>query len=95
MNSEFEIGNKIILRSFNGTVIPDEDTQPNENYWQLIGTKGTITQDPSQEGMYSSFSKEKRVLVVFEKSVKLLGLECHNRVKNSLWIGIKDLEKHK
>ena len=93
MNREFEIGNRVVLRSFNGTVEPDEDTQPNENYWKLIGTEGNITQDPSQTGMYASFSKEKRVLIVFDENVKSLGLECHNRVPNSLWIGIKDIER--
>jgi hypothetical protein len=92
VKSKLEIGNKVLLKSFNGTTVPDENTQPNENYWKLIDTTGTVVQDPNQEGIYAKFSNERRVLVQFDKSVKSFNLDCHNNVENSLWINVKDLE---
>ena len=86
-----QIGNKVKLKTFNGTLKPDDNCQPNENYWKLIGSIGQIVKDPNEKDQYASFSEDQRLLVQFEKDVKSLGLECHNNVDNSLWILKSDL----
>jgi hypothetical protein len=88
-----EIGKKVKLISFNGTLKSDDDSLPSEDYWKLIGCIGRIVQDPNEKGPYASFSKKPRLLVQFEDDVVSLGLECHNRVENSLWILQSDLNE--
>lgn len=88
-----KIGQKVKLKRFNGTLKPDDNCPPYENYWQLIGSIGIIVQDPNEKDQYASFSEKPRLLVQFKKDVKSLGLECHNNVENCLWIFESDLEK--
>jgi hypothetical protein len=78
-----KIGSKVKLTSFNGGLTPDEDCFPHENYWKLIGRFGVIAN--------ASNDKKNRLLVQFEDDLHSLGLECHNDLKNSLWILISDL----
>jgi hypothetical protein len=92
MKTKLEIGNRVLLKSFNGTTVPEENTRSDENYWKLISSTGTVVQDPTQKGIYAKYSKERRVLVQFDQSVKSINLECHNNVENSLWIRVEDLE---
>ena len=86
-----KIGSKVKLISFNGTLKPDDDCMPSENYWRLINSMGRIIQDPNKEAMYSNVSGKPRLLVQFEDNVMLSGLECHNNIENSLWILNTDL----
>jgi len=86
------IGTKVLLKSFNGTTGTEPDCDPAEDYWKLIGSTGEIIQDPTEKGIYASFSRQKRVCVKFDVSVAEQGLICHNPVPNSLWINIDDLE---
>lgn len=81
---KMKIGNKVKLNTFNGTTKPDEKCAPNENYWKLIGSFGKIVKGQNAKS---------RFLVQFEKDVLSLGLECHNDIKNSLWILESDLEE--
>jgi len=92
MRKQIKIGSKVILKSFNGTTSPDENTHSHENYWKLIDSIGTVVQGPDRDESNINLYKEKRVLVKFDLIVKSLGLECHNNVENSLWINIDDLE---
>lgn len=87
------VHDKVILKSFNKLKSPSDPVDKSENYWILINYKGTVVQDPNEKTIYASFSKEKRVLVRFDKDIKALGLACHNKVANSLWILEADLEK--
>ena len=89
------LGTKVKLKSFNGTMKPEKDCSPSENYWILIGCKGEIVQDPKQKDPYANFSNKLRLLVKFENNVVSLGLECHNNIENSLWILESDLEEMK
>ena len=86
-----ELGNKVVLKTFNLTIKPDEDICDEENYWILIGKVGSIIQSPVEEGLYASFSKDKRLLVRFDDDLSKLGLSCHNEIENSLWILEEDL----
>lgn len=71
----------VTLKSFLGTLIPGEETDNRENYWQLIGQPGTVIQESDQQ-----------VLVLFDINLDNAGLENHNPVKNALWIYRSDLE---
>jgi hypothetical protein len=42
VKSKLEIGNKVLLKSFNGTTVPDENTQPNENYWKHNNVENSL-----------------------------------------------------
>ena len=85
-------GDKVILKTFNGSKKPLEDIDKSENYWILIGISGEILKSPNEKTVYSSFSKEKRLLVKFHKDVNSLGLHCHNAIDNALWILETDLD---
>jgi hypothetical protein len=78
----YKIGNEVKLNSFNGTLKPDDNCQPHENYWRLIGYRGKIVKEPNSKS---------RVLVQFTNDISSLGLECHNDSENSLWILESDL----
>jgi len=80
-------GQKVELRTFNGTSKTDENCNPNENYWKLIGSIGTVINFPEE----LNFPYKNRLLIQFDKDVKQLNLECHNNEPNSLWILISDL----
>lgn len=88
-----EVYARVKLISFRGTVDRSADCPSSEDYWRLIGSTGTVLQDPDEEGVYASFSTEKRVLVEFDSNIIDLGLHCHNKFKNSLWILESDLER--
>lgn len=74
---------RVILRTFNGTIFAPSDCQARENYWALIGRRGTVVETTNDKN---------RVLVQFDSSVSSLGLHCHNLVPNSLYILESDLE---
>ncbi|WP_201486599.1 hypothetical protein [Pseudomonas sp. OF001] len=74
---------KVRLKSFNGSLTPPKNTEPEENYWLLIGSYGELVERKNARG---------RALVKFDTSVKSLGLACHNEVENSLYILEADLE---
>lgn len=82
---------KHILKTFNGTRIPDRDCGDNENYWKLIEEEGTVINYADDLG----FPNKNRVLFQFDSDVKSLGLECHNEKPNALWILKTDLEEIK
>lgn len=77
-----KIGNRVKLKTFNGTLISDDDCSPHEDHWKLIGQIGCIVQNSSEKN---------RLLVQFEEDVNSFELECHNVIKNSLWILESDL----
>jgi len=72
------------LRSFLGTLTPEKKIKPNEDYWKLIGEKGTVID--------SNENHDGRVLVSFDNDLDKFSLENHNPVKNSLLIKKSDLE---
>jgi len=76
------MGSKVRLKSFNGTLSSTDDCDPSENYWLLIGKTGVIVETINQRN---------RLLIQFDIAVKKLGLHCHNRVENSLYILQDDL----
>ena len=87
------LGDKVRLISFISVNNSPKGTHESENYWKLIGSEGTIVQDPKEKGLYAGFSKEKRLLIQFDLDVKSFNLRCHNTIKNSLWILETDLLK--
>ena len=78
-----DIGSKVKLKTFNGSLSPPDDCDPSENYWSLVGVTGSIVMPENTRG---------RVLVVFNVRVSDLGLHCHNEIPNSLLIIPSDLE---
>jgi hypothetical protein len=74
---------KVILKSFLGTLTPTGRLSSKENYWQLIGVRGSVIKEDVNEN---------KVLVLFEKNLDDLNLENHNPINNSLWIRKSDLE---
>ena len=79
----FEIGTKVKLNKFNNTIDTPLNCDESENYWSLIGELGTVIQPKNSRS---------RVLIQFENIDKLKNLQCHNEVKNSLWILESDVE---
>ena len=75
-------GSKVVLISFNGARSAPENCRRAENYWLLIGTRGTIASPVNANG---------RVLVTFDTPVSEVGLACHNPTPNSLYILETDL----
>lgn len=74
----------VILRSFNGMSSAPAGCHPDENYWVLLGERGTVVETINARG---------RVLVQFDRLVSERGLHCHNPAPNSLYILESDLEK--
>ena len=87
-----KLGDKVKIVTFNETLHSTKELQPNEDYWKLLGSIGTIQKDPREKSLYASFSKQKRVLVTFDVDLKNMGLIAHNNINNSLWILESDLE---
>ncbi|MDY6833979.1 MAG: hypothetical protein SVY53_04170 [Chloroflexota bacterium] len=85
-------GDRVRMATFNGTKHANGQVINSENYWKLIGCTGTVEQDPNESTIYSSFSKDPRVLVRFDRELKCYNLIAHNSIKNSLWILVSDLE---
>jgi len=75
-------GKRVVLKSFNGSLIAPQDVKPGENYWQLIGCKAVVELANDTD----------RVLIKFEHDLPSLGLANHNEVPNALWILISDLK---
>jgi hypothetical protein len=75
-------GKRVVLKSFNGSLVAPQDINPEENYWQLIGCKAVVEVAKDTD----------RVLVKFERDLSGLGLANHNGMPNSLWILISDLK---
>ena len=75
-------GKRVVLKSFNGSLIAPQKVKDEENYWQLIGSKAVveITNDSD------------RILIKFERDLSSLGLISHNEIPNSLWASISDLK---
>ncbi len=78
-----DVGIKVKLISFKGSLESPDKCDPSENYWLLIGATGTISKMQNARG---------RVLVTFNSEVSELGLHCHNQIPNSLLILASDLE---
>ncbi len=76
-------GTKVKLITFNNSSVAPEGCDPSENYWALIGELGIIIEPKNSRS---------RLLVQFDNSVELMGLHCHNKIKNSLLILASDLE---
>lgn len=75
-------GKRVVLKSFNGSLIAPQAVKAAENYWQLIGSKAVV----------ALASESERVLVKFERDLSILGLANHNEMPNTLWILISDLK---
>lgn len=75
-------GKRVVLKSFNGSLVAPQDVTPEENYWLLIGSKAVVSESNNSE----------RVLIRFERELSSLGLANHNDSPNSLWILISDLK---
>ena len=91
MNTELNINDSVILKSFHGTTKKDDGTKDYENYWKLIGLKGEVIDIKTE---LNSFYPEKgfQVLVKFFEKISDYNLNCHNKIENSLWIFVTDLE---
>lgn len=83
-------GTRVTLNTFNGLQQSPADTRSAHNYWLLVGERGMVVDSPT--GPFAG-SGAPRVLMQFDKSVKSLGLECHNAVDNALWILVSDLSR--
>lgn len=75
-------GKRVVLKSFKGSLIAPQDVKPEENYWQLVGSKAVV----------EVASNTDRVLLKFERDLSSLGLVSNNEVPNALWILISDLK---
>lgn len=89
LDAQFSFGDKVILKTFNGTATSLAETKPTEDYWKLIGTQGVVQQTWEQANFDM---KQPRFLVKFDTDVNRLGLDCHNEIPNSLWILGSDIE---
>ena len=85
-------GTKVKIKSFDGATTRPQAGDPQEDYSKLIGLTGVVIRDPREVSLYASFSSQPRLLILFDVDVKGLGLACHNKVQNSLWILETDLE---
>lgn len=74
---------EVVLKSFLGTLTPTKKIFDDENYWKLIGQKGIVIDDETNNG---------RVLVLFKNNLDDFNVINHNPIKNSLWIKKTDLE---
>lgn len=86
------IGDRVKLITINGKKLSPKRTANSENYWKLVGEIGTVLQSPKESSIYATFSKDKRVLVKFDKKLTDYQLIAHNEIENSLWILVSDLE---
>ena len=78
------INSRVVLRSFNGTASAPSDCRQDENYWLLIGDRGTVVE---------TINAGARILVKFDSPVSECALCCHNPVPNSLYVLETDLEE--
>ena len=91
--ADLKAGDRVRIKSFNGTTSKEKTDDYSEDYWKLLGETGTIQQDPYEKTVYAHFSQQPRVLVRFDKDLMAsYGLYAHNNIENSLWILISDME---
>jgi predicted nuclease of restriction endonuclease-like RecB superfamily len=84
-------GDRVRLKTFNGTIHPVQHVNDKENYWKLVGECGLVEQDQQQNSIYANFSEQERVLVKFDKDLKIADLIAHNNITNALWVLVSDL----
>jgi hypothetical protein len=84
----FFVGERVTLRSFRGTTSAPEETRDTDNYWLLVGHSGAVVDDVSKIGRHPN---GERLLVRFDQDVAAMGLACHNKVPNALWLFVSDL----
>ena len=77
-----ETGARVRLITFNGSGQTPTGCNSQENYWVLIGHKGTVL---------GFNSERRRYLVQFDCALADFGLHCHNDEPNSLYILASDL----
>ena len=77
LHTMFRLNAKVTLCTFNGVISSPSGCRTDENYWSLIGERGTVIE---------TVNNNNRVLVLFEKPVSSRGLHCHNPIANSLYI---------
>jgi hypothetical protein len=75
-------GKRVVLKSFNGSLSAPLDVKPEENVWQLIGSKAVVVVANGTD----------RVLLKFERDLSTLGLNNPNEQSNALWILVSDLK---
>ncbi len=89
VDREMKTGKRVQLAFFKGVKRPLVAVPSDEDYWKLIGSKGTVQDLAPNEPTHMFFGK---ALVVFDEDPSILGLACHNPIPKSLWIAISDLE---
>lgn len=91
MDNSFLLNEKVVLKSFHGSLRPTSDTRDDENYWRLLGVQGVVVSDGAK--VHPAYpAKGPRVLVKFDVDPKSLGLNSHNFQQGSLWIFVSDLQ---
>ena len=75
-------GKRVVLKSFNGSLVKPHDVKAEENYWLLIGSKAVVEMNDNSD----------RVLIKFERDLSSLNLINHIEIANALWILISDLK---
>ena len=85
------VGDRVLLKSFNGTLGAPDDVEEHEDYWKLIGHTGVVVDDGRQSHFFFQ-DGHLRMLISFDADLKKFDLENHNSFANSLWIRINDLE---
>ncbi len=88
----FEVGERVVLKSFDRQRVAPPQARDDENYWRLVGSRGIVASKQRRFVVGNSGCKE-RLLIVFNEDITELGLACHNEQANSLWISIDDLEQ--
>lgn len=86
----FPIGSEVVLKSFLQQLQAPSGTKPPDDYWVLIGRKGTVISTDELDGL-PAHRLGPRVLVRFDEDVEAMGLHCHNKMKNTLYIFENDL----
>ncbi len=86
-------GSRVKLISYDGTVEPTTEVDPDQNYWRLIGYEGIVVKDPFTCAKYpdKALGTERWVLVKFDLLVSSLNLLSSDASENSLWVAVTDL----
>ena len=82
---------KVRLITFKGLSTAPKGCAPEGNYWELIGSEGSVILDPFKCCKDDSYSDERKLLVVFDISFESLGLCSYQKNENSLWVPVTDL----
>ena len=86
-------GRKVRLTTFEGLSTAPRGCAPEENYWKLLGSKGTVILDSFKCCKDDRYSDERKVLVAFDISFKSLGPCSYQKNENSLWVPVTDLSE--